>query len=70
MPKIKISAMIGQCLDRRLRNREKPYAAVKSMPGRSEGTVRSRAGGLMVHDGRRTDQTEITLPINIKVMTC
>ena len=39
MPEIKISAMIGQCLDRRLHDREKPYA-VKSMLGRSEGTAK------------------------------
>ena len=29
---------------------------------------RSRAGGLATHDRRRADQTEITLPINTKVM--
>ena len=29
---------------------------------------RSRAGGLAIHDRRRADQTEITLPINTKVM--
>ena len=63
---MEISAMVGQCLNRRLPDRETLRREVDAWQERRN--PRSRARGLAIHDRRRTDQTEITLPINIKVI--
>ena len=64
LDKTGISAMVDQCLNRRPPVREALRREVDAWQ------ERSHAGELAIHDHRRADQTEITLPINIKAIAC
>ena len=68
MAEIEISAMVGQCLNRRLPDREALRREVDAWQER-----RNREGVRVdwrFHDRRRADQTAIPLPINTKVIAC